>query len=428
MFGTLLQRAGIWWEAVRASYWFVPTLMLAGAGVLAFGMITIDQRVDNDSLRGLSWMFGGGADGARSVLSTIAGSVVTVAGVVFSITIAALSLTSQQFGPRLLRTFLRDAGNQVALGTFLATFLYCLIVLRTVRGIEEVRFVPHVAVTAGQALGVVSVFVLVYFIHNVSSSIQAGHVVRSAARELEDGVSRLFPDPCRAGAGAGAGAKETWTTDHEDDDSGTAEAVPSWASGYVQTVDADGLLRFAAEQNLVLEVRHRPGRFVAEGAPIARVRPPERAGDPEVSAALRAAVSLGETRLPVQDIEFSVQQLVEMAVRSLSPGVNDPFTAVECLDRLGAALARLAGRAFPESRLRDEGGRLRVVLDVVRFDDLLGAMFDQIDHYAGDAPLVRARLAAVQEDVAEVPDIPEERRTALRRRAALARAGGEERL
>jgi uncharacterized membrane protein len=139
-------------------------------------------------------------------------------------------------------------------------------------------------------------------------------------------------------------------------------------------------------------------------------------------------VSLGETRLPVQDIEFSVQQLVEMAVRSLSPGVNDPFTAVECLDRLGAALARLAGRAFPESRLRDEGGRLRVVLDVVRFDDLLGAMFDQIDHYAGDAPLVRARLAAVLEGAAEVPDIPEERRTALRRRAALARAGGEERL
>ena len=139
-------------DAVRASYWFIPALMLAGGIILALALVAIDERVETERLRGMWWIFSGGAEGARALLSTVAGSVIGVAGTTFSITIAVLSLTSSQFGPRLLRGFMRDTGNQCVLGTFVATFLYCLLVLRMVRSVEETYFVPHIAVTVGVLL------------------------------------------------------------------------------------------------------------------------------------------------------------------------------------------------------------------------------------------------------------------------------------
>lgn len=161
-----------YWEDIRSSFWFVPTLMAAASAVLAMCNIYLDHTLP-ESWRGNGWIYSGGAEGARAVLSVIASSMITVAGVVFSITIVALTLASSQFGPRLLRTFMRDTANQVVLGTFIATFLYCLLVLRTIRGLDEREFVPHLSVTVGVLLGVASLGVLIYFIHHVSVSIQA---------------------------------------------------------------------------------------------------------------------------------------------------------------------------------------------------------------------------------------------------------------
>lgn len=404
----------IWWDAVRVSYWFVPCLLLALGAGLAVGMIALDHRVETETLRGLWWVFGGGPDGARSMLSTIAGSVMTVAGVVFSITVAALSLTSQQFGPRLLRNFLRDTGNQAALGTFLSTFLYCLIVLRTVRSVAEVRFVPHLAVTLGQALAVASVFVLVYFIHNVATSIQAGHLVREAGRELEHAVERIFPDRLGAGGrGADAPARPErlplgWREQ--------SAPVPARESGHVQALDEGALLALASEGGALVEVLRRPGEFVTAGTPLARVSPPGRADDEEFCGRLRGALTIGDGRTPAQDVEMAVQQLVEVAVRSLSPGINDPFTACECLDRLGVGLSELARRALPPPCRYDGEGRLRLVLNAVTFESLCDSAFTQIRHYGRGDVLVLTRLLRVMEDVASaLPE--EERRVVLRRQA-----------
>jgi uncharacterized membrane protein len=189
-------------DRLRMTFWFVPALMSVGAAVLAFAMLAIDSRLSDESLSGLRWIYGGGPEGARSLLSTVASSAITVAGTTFSITIAALSLASSQFGPRLLRTFVRDTGNQVVLGTFVATFLYCLLVLRTVRGLEDARVVPHLSVTVGVLLAIANLGVLIYFIHHAAMSIRADQVITAVSHELDGAIEQLFPVQLGEEAGA----------------------------------------------------------------------------------------------------------------------------------------------------------------------------------------------------------------------------------
>lgn len=391
------ERLLLFWDAVRSSYWFVPALMMAGGVALAVALVALDGHVDADSLRGIWWVFGGGAEGARTLLSSVAGSIITVAGVTFSITISVLSSTSSQFGPRLLRGFLRDTGNQTVLGTFLATFLYCLLVLRTVRSVEEVAFVPQIAVTGGVALALASVCMLVYFIHHVSHSIQANQIIANAAREMDQAIDRLFPEAIgeEADEPGDAAPPERW----EDE----ARPVRAVRSGYVQAVEGDALLALARERDLRICLRHRPGRFVAENGTLALVRPPDGAEEAwaDVEERVRDAFSLGDQRTTTQDVEFAVEQLVEVAVRALSPGINDPFTAMMCLDRLGAGLCRLAGRDLPAPLRHDEAGVPRILAEPVTFAGMAEAAFGAIRHYGKGDARVMARLLEVIGDAAE---------------------------
>ncbi|HEY9737247.1 MAG TPA: DUF2254 domain-containing protein, partial [Trichocoleus sp.] len=180
-------------ETLLTSYWFVPTVMAASAIALAFGLVALDRTTPQD-LEGLSWIYQGGADGARAVLSAIAGSMVTVAATAFSITIVALQLASSNYGPRLLRNFMQDRGNQVVLGTFIATFIYCLLVLRTIRGEDYQLFVPQVSVTVGVMLAILSIGVLIYFIHHASTIIQVSHIIAEVSHDLKQVTDRLFPE------------------------------------------------------------------------------------------------------------------------------------------------------------------------------------------------------------------------------------------
>jgi uncharacterized membrane protein len=184
-------------DDVRSSFWFVPALMVAAAIFLAWITVSLDEVFDSSKTEGLGWIYTGGAEGARLLLSTIAGSMITVASVTFSITIVALTLTSSQFGPRLLRNFMWDGGNQLTLGTFIATFVYCLLVLRTIRGNGETSFVPHVSVTVALVLALAGLGVLIYFIHHVALGIQANSVVASVSAELDEAIIRLFPQQPR---------------------------------------------------------------------------------------------------------------------------------------------------------------------------------------------------------------------------------------
>jgi uncharacterized membrane protein len=400
-------------EGVRSSYWFVPGLMLLMGGGLALLLVSLDHRVQGAPFRDLWWVFSGGASGARTVLSTVAGSIITVAGTTFSITIAVLTLTSSQFGPRLLRGFMRDTGNQVVLGTFLATFLYCLLVERTVRSVDEYAFVPHMAVTTGIALAMASVCVLIYFIHHVSLSIQATHIVASVARELDEALDRLFP---------GQIGEERVSGAHKSDESTViAESfrhpIHARRSAYIQAIDGEVIFDTARTYDLVVNVLCAPGAFLRKGQILAMVRSASLGTvEGEITKSLTGAFILGDHRTGTKDVEFLFLQLVEVAARALSPGINDPFTAIMCLDRLGAALAILAGRELPSPVRRDDGGTARVIAPISSFSDILELSLVEIICYGGSDPMVVARIFALIDSVWDCTRT-EKQRDALRHQA-----------
>ena len=365
------------WHALRATFWFVPTLFAIATVPLAFGLLTLEGELVARGVP-LEALYGGGAEGARGVLVMLAGSMIGTAGVVFSITIVALSLTSSQYGPRLLRNFLRDPGNQIVLGTFVATFLYCLLVLRSVVTGEPA---PALAISVAVALSVVSLGVLIYFFHHVATSIQASSVVAGVARDLERAIDRFC---ARHGSRPPAGESEVAPLPDD------AAAVTAPRSGYLQAVDHDTLVSVARECEGCIEVVHRAGDFVIADGALARLAP-AKSFDERACGRVQRAFLIGAEATEEQDLEFSVRQLVEVALRALSPGINDPFTALTCIDWLGVALARLGAVGMPDRVLRDED-RVRVITDAPTFAGVADAAFRQIRQAAGAHVAVSIRL------------------------------------
>lgn len=378
-----------YWDSLRSSYWFIPSLMAVGAVVLSFVTTAADGRLGSDWIDGVSWLYANKPDGARTLLSTVAGSMIGVAGVTFSITIASVVYASGQYGPRLLSNFMRDTGNQVTLGTFIATFLYCLLVLRTIRAADEGfggenpagdlvgPFVPHLAIAVALVLSLASIAVLIYFIHHVPDSIHVSNVIAGIGRELEHRLDNVFP--ARLGEGAD---DENATGEAEVPDALFEEAdrVEADGTGYLQSIDPRALLDTAVAHDLVLRLRCRPGDFVTEGDALALAWAPGRL-DESVVAKLRGAFVWGRSRTPLQDVRFLVNELVEIAARALSPGVNDPFTAQACLDWLGAALKLLAGRDMPGEARYDDAGALRLIARPTTYAHLVEAVFGQLRPY-----------------------------------------------
>jgi uncharacterized membrane protein len=411
-------------ERVRSSYWFVP----AGMSLLAIALSTlalyVDQRFADRSLYDAWWLYGGGDDGARVVLATIVTAMISMTSIVFSITIVALTLAAGQFGSRVLRNFMRDRGNQITLGTFIATFVYAMLVLRAVQGVDEAQFVPRIAMSVGVLLVFVSVGVLIYFIHHVASSIQADSVVQSIALETEDAIGRLFPgaigeedpdtDPARAGPPGQADLPARFDAD--------AKTVPAPRGDHLQTIDHERLMDLAVEHDLVIRLRARPGDFVVQGGVVAHVWT-EGDLEPELLEEVREVFLLGRSRSLQQDAEFGIFQLVEVAVRALSTGINDPFTAMNCVDRISSLLCRLAGRAFPGPRRFDDDGRLRIVADTSSFEGFLDSGFNQIRQNAGRSLAVLIRMLEALENIG-IQACNKEQRHALERHAALVLQAG----
>lgn len=401
---------------------------MAGAAVaLAFATVALDEAVADEWLQTLGWTYTGGAEGASLVLGTIAGSMITIAGVVFSMTLVALSLASSQLGPRLLRNFMRDTTNQAVLGTFVATFVYCLLVLRTIRRAAETLFVPHLSVTIGVLFALASLGVLIYFIHHVSVSIQADEVVARIGKELIEGIDRLFPEqkgrgPTRPATESSAAAPSSAGLPASFDRE--ARPVAADGDGYVQGIDADALMTLATQEDVLLRVERRPGQYVVTGRPLVMVWPGDRVPE-ELAVRVNSAFALGNQRTSAQDLEFAVHQLVEIAVRALSPGINDPFTAVACVDRLGSALCRLAQRDMPSPYRFDEQHRLRVVAAPVSFPGMVDAAFNQIRQSARSNAAVTIRLLETIAVIAGAAYRPQDR-AALRRHAEMIARGARE--
>lgn len=369
---------------LRESFWFIPLLLLLASALLAAATLWIDWTVEGERWHGivlLDWVQLGGHQGARALLVAVAGAIMTVVGVIFSVTIAVLALATSQFGPRLLRSFIRDRANQAVLGAFLATFLYCVIVSLTIGA--EGDPLPRLSLMTAIGLTVMSLLVFVFFVHHVATSIQADHVIAAVAREVDEVIERHYAPAGERHQEAAAALPDWFEAD--------AGEVRAPCDGYLTVIDVDRLLAVAVARDLVGSLESAIGRFFKRGDVLLRAGP-RRALDDATRDALRGCFYLGDARTTEQDLGFAMDQLVEVALRAMSPSINDPFTATRCVDRLEAALARLARRAPPPSARRDEAGQLRLVIPWLELPDAITAVFRPLRSIAGDL-LVARRLA-----------------------------------
>ncbi|GAB6040405.1 DUF2254 domain-containing protein [Endothiovibrio diazotrophicus] len=379
------------WGDLRSSFWFTPSLIVVTSILFAGALIEADSAWSDQWLARWPRMFGAGAEGARQLLSTLAGSMMTVMGITFSMTLLALALASSQYTSRILRNFMRNRVTQVTLGTFAGIFVYCLIVLRTIRG-GEAEFVPSTAVFFAFFMAVGGVGVLIFFIHHIASSIQASTIIASVAQETLSAIERQFPQESALEPDEQAARGDPLLRSA---DQRSWYPVPADLSGYIQSVDHDVLLGLAREWRTVVRMERGIGAFVVRDTALVSLAltfPPCHA----MIAALNGAYSIGRHRTIEQDPAFGIRQIVDVALKALSPGINDTSTAVMCVDYLSAVLARLSCRQLPPSRCYD-GETLRVITIAPTFEGMLSAAFDPIRRGAeGNVAIMERVLGAVE--------------------------------
>ncbi len=380
-----------WLDLLRTGFWFIPTVMLALASAFALLILDIDQRLDPGSHSSIAWAYSGGPEGARSLLSTIAGSMITAASVTFSLASVALSIASQQYGSRVLRNFMRDRITQVLLGTFVSTFIYSVLVVRAIRGSDvSGGFVPAIAVTVAIALSLISLVLLVFFVHHVSTSIQASHIVLVIAEDLQGATLKLYPSK--------TGSPSDGPAEHDDFHERGSASVALADSGYLQSVDLESLFNAAKSREIVIELTVKPGDHVICGDVVARAWGTTFLAESD-SKEILGAFLLGGKRTPTQDIRYQFQQLTDVVVRALSPGINDPFTAINGIDELATGLSQLARQRRAAQRRSDDSGRLRLVVPRPTLEEILDSTVGHIAIYAAADRFVMAGLHRVLDAV-----------------------------
>ncbi len=396
------------WEALRTTFWLVPTVLVVVASALFVVTFAIDWAAYHGHLTLPFWMRTESADAGREVLIAIAAAVITVIGVVFSITILALTLASQQFGPRMMRNFVRDVGNQVTLGVFVGTFVYSTLALGSIAisGRGGV-FVPHLSIAVAEALLLVDLSVLIYFIHHIAKSIQLPEVIAGIARDLIGEIDAEFAEqkPDVNGPASAANGKSVEELLQLLESEGGV--VPASESGYLQFVGYAQLVRIAAHTDAVIRLTHRPGHFIAAGRPLATVWPREAA--PQVAQALAKAHATGPHRTLMQEPVFAVDQLVEIAIRALSPAVNDPFTALTCIDWLSAGLRRVSSVTLGKGVYRDRSGHVRLIEPDPSYARTANRAFDKIRQSARGMPVVIIHMVDALTRVMEETTTDEQR-------------------
>jgi uncharacterized membrane protein len=391
------------WIKLRSSFWFIPSLMVALSITLAVVLIETDSASSDRWLSQWQRLFGVGPEGARQMLSTLAGSMMSVMGITFSMTLVALALTSSQYTSRILWNFMRSRVTQIALGGFSAIFAYCLVVLRTIRGGNgSVEFVPDLAVIFAFILAILSIGVLVFFIHHIATSIQASSIIALIADETTTTIDRFFPEK------QGNGLDEVEEDENEQHlparDTRSWYAVPAKMSGYIQNVDYAALLNLARDNNTIVRMEHGIGAFVVQNATLvslALTYPPDQA----TINTFNAPYNIGRHRTVERDPSYGIREIVDMALKALSPGVNDTSTAIMCVDYLTAILARLSCQQFPTA-YRYQGETLRMIARVPTFEALLAEAFDQIRSSADGNLGIMARMLDALETLSTLTTSP----------------------
>ena len=372
-----MQKIRQMWLALGSSLWFIPGLMIAASIILAFLLVEVDGRVNRELLLTYPRIFGLGSDGSRGMLTAIAGSMLTVAALAFSLTLSIIAQASGQYSPRILRNFMRDRLNQFVLGYFVSVFAYCLIVLRTIRGADELKFVPSLAVVTGLVLAIGGIIVLIFFIHHIAASLQITNIIDKIVNETTEAINKIFP------VGMGY-PPETETEKKEAElllETDYWFEIPASSSGYIQYIDVDGLLEYAVENSIVLRMEKYIGQFVGKGEVLTSVISDAKTKDVFVTDEMKSEINsyfqIHRFRSIEQDIGYGIRQIVDIALKALSPGVNDTTTGIICIDNLGVVVSDLATRKFPSDiRVKDE--RVRVFVNAPAFESYVETAFDQI--------------------------------------------------
>ena len=392
------------WYRIDSSLWFRPLMMILGAIFLAMGLLEADTRFGASEAAPRMWSYTGGAQGARTILSLIAGTFISIFSLAFSVTIVTLTLATSQFGPRLMNNFMRDSHTHYTLGYFAAVFVYCLLVIRAVP--QNEGFTPGLSVSGGLVLAVIGFVLIIYFIHHVASSIKADKLISLVEGDLKRTIARMYP---RARDLSAPHREQRKAAKLPPDFTLNAAPARALDTGYVEAVEYDALLALATKRDLVFKLFRKPGEYVTKDVPLLLAYPLQDVGE-ELNEAVNNHFLLGSQRTPLQDLEFTINQLVEVALRALSPGINDTFTALTCIDRLGSAMSMLARREMDSPYALDKDGELRLVKDVFIFGTSLDKAFDLLRQNGAGNPAVLVRLldaltaVAMQTTDAEVRD------------------------
>ncbi len=393
------------WDRLQVSFWFAPALMAIGAVLLAWTMYWLDSRIPNQVLQNSRFILAGTAAELRSALLGIAGTVLATAGVVFTLLTLPLSTVAAQYGSRLLRVFLGDRTTQVVLGMFVGTFVYCLAAALSIPAAQIPPESPQITASVGVYLMLATFATLIVLVQHISIMLQAPNIAAAAGAELRDVVSAEMSNQVTSGDDGQGGLQVAGGEDRMDvaDDAladNPGYPVRAKQTGYIQYIDPDILLTLARERDLVIRLRHRPGRHVWAGAAVALVWPAGQV-DERLERDLRQAFQIGNGRTPTQDIEYAVNQLTEMAVRAMSPAINDPFTAMTCLDHIGHGLVQFIRKGEKGSHYYDRDGRLRLVLEPITFAVLLSAAFDMLRHASCDNASVLLHMLKVIDSIGD---------------------------
>lgn len=387
------------WQKIRYSLWVIPACIVGIGVALAITAIYIDAHISQDMLGRWPHLFGASSDGARSVLTVVSSAMISVAAVTFSITVLVLASAASQYTSRVIRTFMGNRPTQAVLGVFVAIFIYCLLVLRTIRGGDQ-DFIPSVSVTFALVLAAVGVGFLVFFIHHVASSIQASAIASAVAADTIGAIESVYPDLL-----ADHPENAACPDEREFPENGW-HPVASSRTGYLQTVDVDVLIELAKKHRLVVRMEQAVGAFVSQGLPIAWSNAP---ADASLKKEINQAYAISHYRTVEQNIGVGIRQLVDMALKALSPAMNDTTTAIMCIDFLSSVLVKLAPRSIVPDLCYSKGV-LRVITKGPGFEDFLRRAFEQIRAGAQANAAIYVRLLEALEILGHVTEDAQRKR------------------
>lgn len=429
----LRKRCAALWEQARDGFWLVPAALSVFASLLAGLTLWLDKFIERDLGDSMTWLFGGTAEGAWTLLQVIAGSLITVISVAFSVTLIAIQQASAQYSPRLLQNFTSDRKNQIVLGTYVATFIYALLVLRQVReGPEDASaFVPAISLFVAFALALISLGMLIFYIHHITESLQLPFLLSQIRHELDEQIERQFPQTFGAQTfgeqGADAPEARELLREAAQAEGRAVQIVCCEEEGYLKHIDEEALRgaleRLSRSTGVRLaEVPTPVGAYLRRGIVLVRVWT-EQPLPEDVPRQVRSAFRLGGSRSVAQDPIYGFEQMADVAVKALSPSVNDPTTATQALDQIAAALSLVLNREIP-SPARHFSAEGRCIFRVPGFSDFVEAAFGRIRRAAGEQVGVYLHLLELLEHLAE--GCPTEKRAeALRHQLQELRAGVE---